>query len=593
MRRAMSVIATGVLVIAVAAVAGAGSPPLRSSHVVHREMLVPHDSAVVRAVQNLSSVYTAQELEEGVYVGSEMCLACHQDQEYQNWRDTNHAQSLRKPMVQYALVQGMGTSCDYDGNGVDDFIQGLDFNQISSGFDAYKPNAPKLSVEDGTYYVTIGDVKMPVVFINGGVGRWRERYAVRIPVTDSPTGYSDDVYFPPIQYNNAPNQWIPYKAGAWWMPDGTPKVHAGMTRAEVASAIKTTFSKNCIGCHTTGIRHLGKTAEGEWEYTPYVATLYRADDPHYFDYDGDGNKDLINVGCEMCHGPGSNHILGGGDPAKILNPAKLDPEQANEICGRCHNRQRSVPNKTYNWPYHDDTDTQWTPATEPLSDFQVNAGEFWPDGVTGYEHNQHYVELLSSAHWNNPFDKLRCFDCHDPHGGSNTAQIVPEIKSDGVTIPTKNENDTLCLACHATHGPFEDITKEMVANYQDNVGAIGAAVAAHSHHPYAPTRLMGLSRCSECHMSSIYNAQRASALHLHNMVVVPPEKTVIYASAEEGMPNACAVSCHSQKVNLWGFGIDPNMQIWNEPFDLDTAGILMNYFGPEGAWWVKEIDQPE
>ena len=192
MRRAMSVIATGVLVIAVAAVAGAGGPPLRSSHVVHREMSVRHDPAVVQAVQNLSSVYTAKELEEGVYVGSEMCLACHQDQEYQNWRDTNHAQSLRKPMVQYALVQGMGTSCDSDGNGVDDFIQGLDFNQISSGFDAYKPNAPKLSVEDGTYYVTIGDVKMPVVFINGGVGRWRERYAVRIPVTDRPTGYSDE-----------------------------------------------------------------------------------------------------------------------------------------------------------------------------------------------------------------------------------------------------------------------------------------------------------------------------------------------------------------------------------------------------------------
>jgi len=204
MKRVVSFVALAVLVVVVAATAG--TQQMRPSHGTTRATPARHDAAVVQAVQNLSTVYTAQELQEGVYVGSEMCLACHQDQEYQNWRDTNHSQSLRTPMVQYALVQGMGTSCDFDGNGVDDFIQGLDFNQISSPFDPYKPNAPKLSVEDGMYYVTIGEVKMPVVFINGGVGMWRERYAVRIPITDSPTGYSDDIYFPPIQYDNRPNR---------------------------------------------------------------------------------------------------------------------------------------------------------------------------------------------------------------------------------------------------------------------------------------------------------------------------------------------------------------------------------------------------
>jgi len=190
-------------------------------------------------------------------------------------------------------------------------------------------------------------------------------------------------------------------------------------------------------------------------------------------------------------------------------------------------------------------------------------------------------------------EELRCFDCHEPHGGANTAQIVPQVTSEGVTIPTRNENDTLCLACHATHGPFADITKDMVKNYDQNVDEIGAVVSAHTHHPYAPERLMGLSRCSECHMSSIYNAQRTSELHMHNMVVVPPEKTLTYQTAEEGMPNACAVSCHSRKVNLWSLGIDPDMQIWNEPFDLDTATILEQYFGPEGLWWVKKVEQTQ
>ncbi len=593
--RRIAVIVTGIMV-GVPVMLFAGGPQLQVSHRTRKVRVVARNGTpalVTQKIQTLQTIYTADELEEGIYVGSEYCLACHHGQEYQNWRNTPHAMSLRKPMVKYSLVKGWGVSCDYDGNGVDDFIQGLDFNTISSGFDPYKPNAPKLSVEDGTYYITIGEVKMPVVFINGGVGEWRERYAVRIPVTDSSTGYSDEVYFPPIQYNNRPNQWVPYKPQLWWTSDGQPKLHPGMTRADVASVLKPSFSKNCIGCHTTGIRHLGKTAEGEWQYTPYVATLYQPDDPHYFDYDGDGNKDLVNIGCEMCHGPGSAHILGGGDPSKIINPAKLDPEQANEICGRCHNRQRSVPNHTYNWPYHDDTDTQWFPGTEPLSDFKVNAGEYWPDGVTGFEHNQHYVELLSSAHWTNPYEKLRCFDCHDPHGSSNSAQIVPEITSDGVTIPTKNDNDTLCLACHATHGPFADITKEMVKNYDQNVVQIGAVVSAHTHHPYAPDRLMGLSRCSECHMSSIYGAQQASELHQHSMVVVPPQKTLIYAGDESGNPNSCAMSCHSTRVNLWGLGLDPSTVIWNQPFDLDTATLLEQYFGPKGVWWVKDVEESQ
>jgi hypothetical protein len=37
------------------------------------------------------------------------------------------------------------------------------------------------------------------------------------------------------------------------------------------------------------------------------------------------------IGCESCHGPGSEHILGKGDPAKIFN--STDPNQS---CAACH-----------------------------------------------------------------------------------------------------------------------------------------------------------------------------------------------------------------------------------------------------------------
>ncbi|HEX3111273.1 MAG TPA: hypothetical protein VHU41_19375, partial [Thermoanaerobaculia bacterium] len=106
---------------------------------------VSSNTAVVKsAAQQLAKIYTADQLAQGVYVGSNFCLACHTTKS--TYRDTLHAAFVRRPLPQYSLIPGKGVINDYDKNGVDDFAQGLDFNNISSVFDKYKPNAPKLSM---------------------------------------------------------------------------------------------------------------------------------------------------------------------------------------------------------------------------------------------------------------------------------------------------------------------------------------------------------------------------------------------------------------------------------------------------------------
>ena len=102
---------------------------------------------------------------------------------------------------------------------------------------------------------------------------------------------------------------------------------------------------------------------------------------------------------------------------------------------------------------------------------------------------------------------------------------------------------------------------------------------------------MGLSRCTGCHMPAIAAAEHESPLHTHQVSVVPPEKTLQY-QAKGGMPNACAESCHGDKINLWGYGMKEKPVIWNEPTDVNTATKLMEYFGPEGKWWNTLIMQP-
>jgi hypothetical protein len=536
--------------------------------------------------QIVSAQFSAAEIEQGVYVGSELCLGCHKA--FKTWKDTKHAQSIRKPMPRYSLIPGKGVVADYDRNGVDDFIQGLDFNTVASVFDAYKPYAPVLSVENGQYFIRLGEVKMPVVFVLGGTGDWRERYGVRIPVSDSPTGYSDEIYTSPVQFNEDSKTYFAYKAGNWYGPTKRPLVAPGTTRASISEAVKlATFSKNCVGCHLTGIKSVGKTAHGEWLLHPYPALQIQDDDPAYFDYDGDGKPDLMNIGCEMCHGPGGAHVLDRKNPAKIVSPANLSADQANEVCGRCHNRVRSTPNKTYGYAYHDDTDSEWRPGKAALAGYSIDNNAHWPDGETSYEHNQHYSEMRRSGH-----AKLRCFDCHDPHAQVNAPQLVAKRKVGGLTIATRNEDNTLCLSCHAGKGPFQAISLPMLANPADNVAAIGAAVSAHSHHPYAPERAMGLSRCTGCHMPAVAAAEHESPLHTHQVKVVAPEKTLLY-QAKGGMPNACAESCHGNKINLWRYGLKEKPINWNEATDVKTATKLMEYLGPEGRWWKTPSKKPD
>ncbi len=67
--------------------------------------------------------------------------------------------------------------------------------------------------------------------------------------------------------------------------------------------------QGCYGCHTTGY---GKPGGFEsFEKTPH----------------------LSDAGCEVCHGPGSEHVDSGGDPSLIGSPTM-------EECLVCHNEER-------------------------------------------------------------------------------------------------------------------------------------------------------------------------------------------------------------------------------------------------------------
>jgi len=523
---------------------------------------------------------------DATYVGSEYCMACH------SWstflRDSKHFQALRRPMSMYSLIPGKGVVADYDQDGVDDFQQGLDFNTISSVFDKYKPNAPILSFDAATdeYFITIGELTMQVVITQGGTGDWKQRYLLRVPVTDTADHLSAGNYVSPVQFNEKTHGYVAYHDTDWYGADNLPKFGTSTTAAELAANNSRQYSKKCIGCHTTGIRSLTEDSNGEWHYGAYPASLYNPDDPSYLDYDHDGIMDIVNVGCEACHGPGSAHILGGGDPEKIVAPSELTTKQQNDICSQCHVRVKSVPNGIHDWPMNDDTYTYWRPGSdEDLANYYNDAAGYWGDGINSTQHHQQGFDFDKSGKPTFIYHKVTCTECHSPHSSRGEHMLRTKITEEGadgseIDIPTENDNDTLCLACHATHGDFESISVEMVADYETNKTAIGAIVSQHTNHPYGPERSMGLSRCSKCHMPEIAKSAIKYDIHSHTFEAIAPAKTLDF-----NMPNSCAVSCHDTKVNSFGFGLDPDFTVWNAQFDMDQASKLSEYYGIGGKWW--------
>ncbi len=497
------------------------------------------------------------------YVGSEFCLSCHNGTiapDKTSWRNTFHHLAYADPDTLPGVIPDA------------DFKAGLDL-QSDPDFSQYDP-APVLSYNNSDpadptdmssgYRVTIGNITYKVNRTHGGNG-WKQRFHTKI---------GNSYYVLPLQYNLATGDWVVFHGEDWYDSNNQPLYSDSLTLEQDIDKNEST-DRRCEGCHTTGTQVTWNTS-GDSAYTATYAE--------------------VGIGCEMCHGPYNGGTGHGYNPEDLA-----DTRRANEICGQCHNRGHSIDQlgpKTFGYPWNA-TDGIFTPG-DSLDAFFVagnpddNPDYFWPDDMHSKKHRQQFLDFYQSSKPTYPYHEVRCFECHDPHGSANEHDIVEEIieveEPDTFRIPTQVDNNTLCLACHATHGPFESLTPAMIENYNANIDTISAVVSAHTHHTYDPEDLNdtnGASRCVKCHMPKVAKSAVSYDIHSHTFEAIPPEKT-INTQAEGGMPNACAVSCHRNPAagNVPDFGIvDGTLTDWTEASDISLADTLMYYYGPNGVWW--------
>jgi len=273
----------------------------------------------------------------------------------------------------------------------------------------------------------------------------------------------------PAQYNVSSGEWVPY------FPDALEKRDWFM---------------ECAGCHATGVDPEKKT---------FVE---------------------MGIGCEACHGPGSNHAeaVPGYEIPTIIQAGRLTPAQASQICGSCHTRGRD---KEGGYAYPASYQFHKGEANLRLHFKEVSPSNghesqyFWPSGESRYS-NQQYLDWRQSQHAK---VGVVCVTCHNVHRAKSTL-VSTEVSGptgvlDAIISKTRLFEDRLCKSCHTT------------VQYR----------SAHRIHTFGS--------CVGCHMPKVAKIGEAGDAHSHTFRFMFPEATIKEGGFDK-QPNACN-SCHHHK----------------------------------------------
>ncbi len=475
------------------------------------------------------------------YTGSSACLACHQDK--QHYQETAHKLGWTVPGAP-ARTQDFSKHPDYF-KALESFPE---VDAYTGGTRLELGDYDAARGDDKFMLRAFGDTRMPIALSYADVYLWRnkadrkylitlvnrlnpqdpnspahleikllyggavhdQRYIVSVP----PGLAARQAWYTVLRYNmtgrdNRLNRerrvWHDYKFYLWWSA-GVDGRYGTSDDALTAPPVNTNAVQTmCAACHLTGWQRYQDKATGQF--------LVRAvNDPGgEIDIDDDPELDEINVGCESCHGPGSEHVANGGRSRFIVNPKYLSAERSSVVCGRCHDRRQGYggPTNGYTQPISETGEMAppgisrqelLTRYTDPVKKGPTMRGpgredNIWADDIHSNKPHQQYADFLKSKMYRNDRVLVACSDCHDLHGGKPFPRALVHDAND----PTS----ALCQRCH---------TVDPLAHMDTKLNA----------------KMKGLqTRCIDCHMPGTANTGGIAG-DFGRMIKVPP-----YANAQD------------------------------------------------------------
>jgi Tfp pilus assembly protein PilF len=254
----------------------------------------------------------------------------------------------------------------------------------------------------------------------------------------------------------------------------------------------------------------------------------------------------IDVACEACHGPGSNHVAWAkkeGDWRNVANEGltialderrgaawPIDPTTGNarrssprlsereiQMCARCHSRRGEI---------HEDY-VHGQPVSDDYRVALLEQDLYYPDGQIK-EEDYEYGSFIQSRMFH---AGVTCSDCHEPH-----------------SLKLRAGGNNVCMQCHSAE------KYDSPKHHFHKTGSAGA-------------------QCVECHMPTrtymVVDRRRD-----HSIRIPRPDLSV-----KLGTPNACT-ECHIGKsakwamdsVNKWYGPVPIGFQRFAETLDAGSSG---------------------
>ena len=445
------------------------------------------------------------------FVSSQTCRACHPSQ-YQSWHRSYH-----RTMTQVAAPGNV--AADFDGVTVDAVAGPMKLEQRGRELWA-EFDDPDNGDGEGPGRTGVGPrrIKRQVVMTTGSHHQQIYWYA---------TGSSRILGQLPAIWLTADRRWIPRRAAVMRPPGGA---HVSETGG---------WNGVCVACHTTNGQPQLDTPLGSRPISTQTADTRAAE---------------FGIACESCHGPAdahaqinrnpvrryAAHVAARGD-ATIVQPAKLPPARASEVCGQCHSFWEFADQASerranaHGLPFRPGNElaatrfivqpTKNLESPEMRAFLEADAGFirdiFWADGMvraTGREYNG-LVESPCFKNATTPERTMSCFSCHTMHQTADDARPVAEWAND--QLAPHAAGNSACVECHPR------FTQP-------------STVAAHTHHGERSTG----SSCYNCHMPfTTYGLLKTIRSHQ----ISSPS---VQSTLATGRPNACNL-CHLDKTLAW------------------------------------------
>ena len=194
------------------------------------------------------------------------------------------------------------------------------------------------------------------------------------------------------------------------------------------------ITSDCVGCHSGRIQPV-RDREALYQEPPVIEPA---------------------IGCERCHGPGELHaserIAGaplppGGIDTAIVNPRKLPPWLADNICMNCHEGDIRVFQQGKSWE-------DFRPGTALNDTVFILKPPIDPQAAQS-PLLEHYYSMTLSKCYRASAGKLGCQTCHDPHIEPSAAEAPKYFREK-------------CLQCHTEKSCTLNVHQRLAQQPQDS-----------------------------------------------------------------------------------------------------------------------------